>query len=112
MRRSAWLLTLLTCSGASAGELEAGGAIQSNLHLGVLACDGRVADCPWLEFQDLVVLSGHLRGEPNEAVSYAVDGRLRLHQSMFVDTVGDTAFGNEVQPFSVDVNEAWVEAGW
>ena len=108
---TASLLAWLTSTGALAGDVEAGGAIQSNLHLGVLACDGLVADCPWLEFQDLVVLSGHLRGEPNESVSYALDGRLRLHQSMFAETVADTAFNNELQPFSVDVNEAWVEAG-
>ena len=107
-----WLAAALLAAPALAGgDLEAGGAVRSNLHLGVLSCEGNVSDCPWLEFQDLLVISGHLRGEPTEGVAFAVKGGVRLHQGTLAEDLEDTAFSSDVQPWSLDIDEAWVEAG-
>ena len=84
--------------------------VGANLHLGVLTCGGNVGDCPFLEFQDLAVVGGHVGGEPSESVRFQLDGLFRLHQGTEVHNVEDTDDVRSIQPWSVDINEAWIAA--
>lgn len=95
---------------ASAADLAPLGEVGGAVRVGVLACEGRVADCPLVDLQDLAWARGRLSGEVAPGANLALDATLRLHTRSAVTQADDASEGNRVQPFSLDVNEAWVEA--
>lgn len=102
----AWALS----AAALAAEVDWKGTLEANLHFGLDGCaPATLADCRWLDFQDLVVAGVQADGEVGEAVRFRVDGRLRLHPIGDAAEVVDTELGNRVQPFTVDVPDAWIE---
>jgi len=100
----------VTCGPAYAGDpADVGGALSSALHLGLDGCGpSTVGDCRFLDFQDLVVLDAHAEGDLGDAVTWHVSGALRLHPLHGVTTVEQSRQGNLIQPYSIDLNEAWV----
>jgi len=101
---------LVATTASLAADIESGGIVGANTHLGVLACDGYVGDCPFLEFQDLGVAGGFVRGEPSQGVGFEIDALFRLHQGTGVVEVAEADQVASIQPWSLDLNSAWVEA--
>ncbi len=101
------MLALALASLALAGE--AGGAASFNLRFGTSTCDGQpVADCRWIDLQDLVVVDGHYRDALSDKVRFKIAGRLRLHPRIAALEVGDTELGDRVQPYTLELPEAWI----
>ncbi|MBW2255802.1 MAG: hypothetical protein JRI25_14545 [Deltaproteobacteria bacterium] len=89
---------------------EGGGSAAVNLHFGTATCgDVTVADCRWLDFQDLVVLGGHYRETPSPGVTVYLSGEVRLHPALDAEEVGDTTRSERVQPWTLEVPEAWLD---
>lgn len=110
MRRCVPGSLLILALPAHAGDFEANGRLESNLHFGLSECDpATLQDCRFLDFQDLVVVGGTATGAIGEATTWHLDGALRLHPVSSAETVEQTQFGNQVQPLSLDVLDAFVE---
>ncbi|MFT6146777.1 MAG: hypothetical protein ACJAZO_005172 [Myxococcota bacterium] len=92
---------------SQAGEVDAKGSVASTLRVGVVDC-GQVADCRFLDFQDLIVVGGQLDVDVVPDVPVRLDAALRLHPIQGAGTLEDTQFVNQIQFLSVDLNEAWV----
>jgi len=105
-----WLALIGLAFGADGGGAEVGGSVAANLRFGVATCEGEpIADCRWIDFQDLLVVDGFVRHDLGAKVTVKLAGRLRLHPSIAAEEVGDTAYGNLVQQFTIEVPEGWIE---
>lgn len=96
-------------AGLALATPDAGGRLETHLRLGTATCEpGGAADCRWLDFRDLLVLRGRIEDEPSDGVSWRVRGALRLHTPTAIVEAGDANNGARIQPYTLDIDEAWI----
>jgi hypothetical protein len=89
--------------------VDAGGSLGFHLHFATAECGpAGIADCRWLDLDDLVEAGGHARGKLSDGVDWRLAGVLRLSPALGIGEAGDAADGERVQPLTLDVDEAVV----
>lgn len=89
--------------------MEAQGTAAFNLHFGVQDCGpAGIADCRWLDLQDLVVVGGRVDASPSPGVDARIAAIARLSPGVLAAEVDETEQAERIQPISLEVPEAWI----